>query len=71
MATGRISQIMAERGFGIIQEDDQLEELAFHWSALAAETLEELSIGQRVEFQKEPDPRDPGRSRAVNVQLIR
>jgi cold shock CspA family protein len=71
MATGRISQLMIHRGFGVIQEDDQQEELLFHWSAVSAGTLEQLSVGQRVEFQKEADARDPGRNKAVNVQLIR
>jgi cold shock protein len=67
---GRISQLLADRGFGMIQEDDQQEEFLFHWSAVSAGSLEQLSVGQRVEFQKEPDPRDPGKSKAVNVQLV-
>jgi cold shock CspA family protein len=71
MAKGRISQIMAHRGFGVIQEDDDQEELIFHWSAVSAGTLEQLSVGPRVEFQTEPDARDPSRNKAVNVQLIR
>jgi cold shock protein len=71
MAKGRISQLMPHRGFGMIQEDDHQEELIFHWSAVSAGTLEQLSVGQRVDFQTEPDPRDPGKNKAVNVQLIR
>jgi CspA family cold shock protein len=55
----------------MIQEDDHQEDLIFHWSAVSAGTLEQLSVGQRVEFQTEPDPRDPGKNKAVNVQLIR
>jgi cold shock CspA family protein len=31
-------------------------------------TFDELSEGQRVEFETEPDPRQPRRSRAVHVR---
>lgn len=68
MATGVI-RTLRDRGFGFIAPDGNEggEELFFHHSAVADRGFEMLQVGQRVTFDVAPDPRDPGRSRAINV----
>ena len=68
MATGIIRRLVRERGFGFIQPEGATEEVFFHRSAVEKPTFDELDEGQQVEFDTEPDPRQPRRSRAVNVR---
>ena len=69
MATGNITRIVRDRGFGFIQTSDSTEEVFFHSSSVDQPTFDELSEGQQVEFETEPDPRQPQRSRAAHVRL--
>ena len=69
MATGTIKRLIKERGFGFIQTAGSSEEVFFHSTSLSPGAFDELSEGQSVEFDVEPDPRDPRRSRAANVRL--
>jgi CspA family cold shock protein len=68
MPTGTI-KTLRDRGFGFIEPDgsDGQEDLFFHHSAVADRGFETLQVGQRVSFDVAPDPRDPGRQRAINV----
>jgi CspA family cold shock protein len=68
MATGTI-RTLRDRGFGFIAPDDGdgRNELFFHHSSVANRGFELLQVGQRVTFDVAPDPRDPGRQRAINV----
>lgn len=68
MATGVIRSLR-DRGFGFIAPDsnERGEELFFHHSAVSNRGFEMLQVGQRVSFDVAPDPRDPSRSRAINV----
>ena len=68
MATGKIVRIVRDRGFGFIQAEGSSEELFFHKSSLASGSFEELNEGGAVEFDAEPDPKQPNRSRAANVR---
>ena len=68
MATGTITRIVRDRGFGFIQADGGSKDVFFHSSAVEQPTFDELSEGQRVEFDIEPDPRQPDRSRASRVR---
>lgn len=70
MATGQIKGIVRDRGFGFIRETGAQEDLFFHTSSLSGGSFDDLSEGQAVSFDREPDPRDPRRSRAVNVQVV-
>ena len=67
MAQGRISRLLKGEGYGFIVEAGQTEEIEFHWSSVAAGTLDQLAPGQMVEFDKRQDHRDSTRFRAVNV----
>jgi CspA family cold shock protein len=69
MATGNITRIIRDKGFGFIQLAGATEEIFFHTSAVEQPTFDELSEGQQVEFDVEPDPKQPKRSRAAHVKL--
>jgi CspA family cold shock protein len=70
MATGTVASLR-DRGFGFILPDGGTAngDLFFHRSAVADNGFERLVVGQQVSFDEEPDPRDPSRRRAVNVQI--
>ena len=71
MATGNITRIVRDRGFGFIQTSDSSEDVFFHSSSVDQPTFDELSEGQTVQFDLEPDPKQPNRSRAAHVRLER
>jgi cold shock protein len=65
--TGTIVRIVAQRGFGFIQEPDG-KELFFHASGVVGTTpFDDLREGQAVTYDKTRDDRGRG-ERAVNVQ---
>jgi CspA family cold shock protein len=68
MATGTIKRLIKDRGFGFIQTSASPDEVFFHTTSLTPGAFDELQEGQSVEFEIEPDPRNPRRSRAVNVR---
>jgi CspA family cold shock protein len=69
MTKGQIKRLVRDRGFGFIRPEGETEDIFFHTSALQGVIFDQLSEGQNVEFDKESDPRDPKRSRAVNVRI--
>lgn len=69
MATGTITRLVRDRGFGFIQPEGGSEDVFFHSSVVEQPTFDELNEGQKVEFDTEPDPRQPQRSRAARVRL--
>lgn len=68
MATGKIARLDRGRGFGFITPEGASSDVFFHTSALQGGSFDALNEGQTVEFDVEPDPRNPSRSRAVNVR---
>ncbi len=71
MATGRITSIRADKGFGFISDTPGPKgnnDLFFHRSAVENNGFDLLREGQQVSFDQEPDPRDPSRQRAVRVE---
>jgi CspA family cold shock protein len=69
MATGSIARLERGRGFGFITPEGAKADVFFHASALQGVTFDDLNEGQTVEFDVEPDPRNPSRSRAVNIRV--
>ena len=69
MATGNITRIVRDRGFGFIQTSDGAEEVFFHSSSVDQPNFDELKAGQKVEFELVPDPKQPERNRAEHVRL--
>ena len=43
------------------------DDIFVHFSAIQTEGFRTLKEGQRVSFEAEPDPKDSGKLRAVNV----
>lgn len=70
MTQGTIHGIQIARGIGFIRPDDGAADLLFHQDALAAGAFEELREGQWVTFEVAPDPDDPARQQARNLQLL-
>ncbi len=70
MANGQIKRLVRDRGFGFIRPEGASEDIFFHGSALQGGIFDQLNEGQNVEFDTEPDPRDPKRSRAINVRIV-
>lgn len=72
MATGRISTIRADKGFGFIKDTPGPKgnnDLFFHHSAVQGVAFDDLQEGQLVSYEAGPDPRDPSRFRALSVRL--
>jgi CspA family cold shock protein len=71
MATGRITTIRADKGFGFINDSsgNGNNDLFFHRSAVVGIEFDDLREGQEVSFESGPDPRDPSRQRATDVRL--
>ena len=65
MPTGTIKRLVRDRGFGFIR-DDGGQEWFFHRSAVREAAFEQLTEGQRVDFDEEVSSKGP---RATNIQL--
>jgi len=71
LPNGQIKRLVRDRGFGFIRPDGESEDIFFHSSAMqGGAVFDDLNEGQNVEFDKEADPRDSRRSRAVNIRLV-
>ena len=69
MATGKIKTLVKDRGFGFIALDGSNDEVFFHSTSLPAGEFDSLQTDQALEFDVEPDPRNPQRKRAANVRV--
>jgi CspA family cold shock protein len=69
LATGKIARLVRDRGFGFIKPDDSNQDVFFHTTAITGGLFDDLQEGQTVEFELQPDPRDPSRSRATDVRV--
>ena len=67
MNHGTVKWFNNEKGFGFISNDDGSGDVFVHFSAIQAEGFRTLAEGQKVTYDTEPDPKDPGKFRAVNV----
>lgn len=69
MATGTIKTIRDDKGFGFVSPEgsNSRNDVFFHRSAVENNGFDLLREGQRINFDVEPDPRDPSRQRAVHV----
>ena len=69
MASGTVKWFNEAKGFGFISQEGG-EDVFVHFSAIAGDGYKTLTEGQKVEFETEPDPRQPQRSRAAHVKLV-
>ena len=70
MAQGTVKWFNAEKGYGFIADDEGGNDVFVHFSAIVAEGYRRLKEGQKVSFETEPDPKNPEKLRAVNVQAL-
>lgn len=73
MASGKITSIRSEKGFGFISDTPGARgnnDIFFHRSSVVGVLFEDLREGQEVSFVAGPDPRDPSRFRANNVTPV-
>lgn len=68
MNTGTVKWFNAEKGYGFISNDNGGGDVFVHFSAIVSDGYKTLNEGQKVTFDTEPDPKDSGKLRAVNVQ---
>ena len=66
MNHGTVKWFNNEKGFGFISNDDGSGDVFVHFSAIQAEGFRTLAEGQKVSYDTEPDPKDPGKLRADN-----
>ena len=70
MNTGTVKWFNSEKGFGFIANDQGGEDVFVHFSAIATGSgYKSLQEGQAVTFDVEPDPKNPRKLRAKNVQI--
>ena len=68
ISTGGKTVYVSRNGF--IANDEGGDDVFVHFSAIIAEGYRRLKEGQKVTFETEPDPKNPEKLRAVNVQAI-
>ena len=69
MKNGTVKWFNADKGFGFIADDNGGEDVFVHFSAIQIDGYKTLAEGQKVTIDTEQDPRNAGRTRAVNVQI--
>ncbi len=68
MATlGQVKFFNSTKGFGFIAPDGGGKDVFVHISAVEAAGLRDLTEGQQIHFDVEPDKRGP---KAVNLKLV-
>ena len=66
MPQGTIKKVIADKGFGFIQQIDGGSDVFFHHTALTNTTIEELHEGQTVEYEVVQSEKGP---RAENITV--
>ena len=67
MYHGTVKWFNETKGFGFISNDEGGDDVFVHFSAIMTDGFKTLAEGQKVSYDTEPDPKDPGKLRAVNV----
>ena len=67
MYSGTVKWFNPDKGFGFLSNDNGGEDVFVHFSAIVCDGFKTLSEGQKVTFDVEPDPKNSGKLRAVNV----
>jgi CspA family cold shock protein len=65
MTTGTVKFFNVTRGFGFISPEDGSKDVFVHISAVEQAGMSQLTEGQKVTFDVQPDARGP---KAVNLQ---
>ena len=67
MYSGTVKWFNSDKGFGFIANSESGEDYFVHYSAIMTQGYKSLEEGQKVTFDIEKDPKNPSKSRAVNV----
>jgi len=67
MNHGTVKWFNEEKGYGFISNDDGSGDVFVHFSAIQGTGFRTLAEGQKVTYDTEPDPKDAGKMRAINV----
>jgi len=67
MNHGTVKWFNNEKGYGFISNDDGSGDVFVHFSAIQGTGFRTLEEGQKVTYDTEPDPKDAGKMRAINV----
>ncbi len=70
MNNGTVKWFNSEKGFGFIANDDGSDDVFVHFSSIVSDGYKSLAEGDRVTFDKEQDPKNSRRLRAVNVSKV-
>lgn len=70
MAQGTVKWFNAEKGYGFIAGEEGGDDVFVHFSAIVMDGYRRLKEGQKVSYESEPDPKNPEKLRAVNVQIL-
>ncbi|MNU30332.1 Cold shock protein 2 [compost metagenome] len=69
MARGTVKFFNGDKGFGFITPENGGSDIFVHISALQASGIGNLTDGQKVSFDTEPDRRGKG-PKAINIELV-
>ena len=69
MNTGVVKWFNSSKGYGLITNDANGEDVFVHFSAIQVDGFKTLEEGQKVTFDVESDPKDSRKLRAVNVHI--
>lgn len=67
---GTVKWFNNEKGYGFISNDEGGDDIFVHFTAIQTSGYRTLKEGQKVTFSTEPDPKDSGKLRAINVEPI-
>ncbi len=70
MKNGTVKWFNPDKGYGFIANDEGGDDVFVHYSAIIADGFRTLNEGQKVTFDVEPDPKDEGKLRAVDVKVV-
>ncbi len=70
MNNGTVKWFNAEKGYGFITDDNGGDDVFVHFSSIQTEGFKTLEEGQHVTYEVEADPKNPNKSRAINVSVV-
>ncbi len=70
MAKGTVKWFNAEKGYGFLANEEGGDDVFVHFSSIVMEGYKRLREGQAVSFETEPDPKNPAKLRAKNVEIL-
>lgn len=67
MEQGKISRIVADRGFGFISREGNDKDLFFHSKELQGVVFEDLREGDSVQFEVSESPKGPNATKVSKI----